>query len=49
MHTKRLLNHYDKDHKFVHVGEPIEELSDRDNWENISYEELDERISRNEI
>ena len=49
MHTKRLLNHYDKDHKFVHVGDPIEELADRKNWENISYEELNERISRNEI
>ena len=49
MHTKRLLNHYDKDHKFVHVGDPIEELADRKNWENNSYEELNERISRNEI
>jgi len=49
VHTKKLLNHYDKDHLFVHVGDPIEELSDRDNWDNISYEELDERISRNEI
>ena len=46
-HTKRLLNKFD-DVEFIHVGQPIDNLDERDNWTNISYEELDERItSRN--
>ena len=43
-HTKRLLNKYDT-HEFIHVGDNIEELDERDNWSNISYNELNERIS----
>ena len=47
-HTKRLLNKYEK-HEFIHVGDNIEELDERDNWTNISYDELDERINSNKV
>ena len=47
-HTKRLLNKYEK-HEFIHVGDNIKELDERDNWTNISYEELDERINSKQI
>ena len=47
-HTKRLLNKYE-DHEFIHVGDNIEELDERDNWTNISYEELDGRITNRNL
>jgi len=47
-HTKRLLNKYEE-HEFIHVGENIEELDERKNWTNISYEELNERIKNNKV
>ena len=43
-HTKKLIGKYDK-HIFIHVGDPIKELA----MENISYEELNERITSNKI
>jgi hypothetical protein len=46
-HTKKLLNRYE-DHEFIHVGQPIDDLEERKNWNTITYNELDERItSRN--
>jgi len=47
-HTKRLLNKYEE-HEFIHVGENIEELDERKNWTNITYEEFDERIKNNKV
>ncbi len=46
-HTKRLLNKFD-DHEFIHVGDPVDNLAERHNWTDITYDELNERInSRN--
>ena len=39
---------YEK-HQFIHVGDNIKELDERDNWINISYKELNERINNNQI
>jgi len=47
-HTKKLLNKYET-HEFIHVGDNIKELNERDNWINISYEEFNERINNNQI
>ena len=46
-HTKKLLDKY-KEHKFIHVGNPIKEIKS-ENWTNISYEELNERIKNNKV
>ena len=50
-HTRTLLNKYDSDHEFIHVGEPIPEIEkmERRYWTNISYEEFDERIKNNKV
>ena len=47
-HTKKLLNRYE-DHEFIHVGQPIDDLDERDNWTNISYDELNERINNRNL
>ena len=50
-HTIKLINKYDTDHEFIHVGEPIPEIEklERKYWSNISYKELNERIKNNKV
>ena len=50
-HTIKLINKYDTDHEFIHVGEPIPEIEklERKYWTNITYEELNERIKSNKV
>ena len=50
-HTIKLINKYDTDHEFIHVGKPIPEIEklERKYWSNISYEELNERIKNNKV
>ena len=43
-HTTILLNKFEN-HEFIHVGEPIEELNNKNNWTTISYKQLYERIN----
>ena len=48
-HTIKLINKYDTDHEFIHVGEEIEDMKDRKNWTTISYEELNGRIKNRNL
>ena len=47
-HTKRLLNKYEY-HEFIHVGDEIQDLKERKNWTNITYEEFNERLNNNKV